>query len=87
MWTFSQEILDADDIPLRNHSGQLMARDIVQFVPFREIIRKSGSSLVGLLVLHMMYYVQDRMMFTDSCSIEYLRAKQNILRKGDHVLA
>ena len=44
-----QEILDADDTPLKNHQGQAMARDIVQFVPFREVMRKSGpaASVVG----------------------------------------
>ncbi|KAL5473555.1 hypothetical protein EMCRGX_G028048 [Ephydatia muelleri] len=41
----NMEILDADDTPLRDRSGQLMARDIVQFVPFREVMRKSETSL------------------------------------------
>ena len=39
-----QEILDADDTPLRDHSGHTMARDIVQFVPFRELMKKAGPS-------------------------------------------
>ena len=39
-----QEILDADDKPLKNHSGQTMARDIVQFVPFRDLMRKAGPN-------------------------------------------
>lgn len=30
------EILDADDIPLVNSSGETMKRDIVQFVPFKK---------------------------------------------------
>ncbi|KAL5473572.1 hypothetical protein EMCRGX_G028068 [Ephydatia muelleri] len=40
----NMEILDADDTPLKNHQGQAMARDIVQFVPFREVMRKSGPA-------------------------------------------
>ena len=39
-----QEILDADDTPLRDRSGQMMTRDIVQFVPFREVMKKAGPS-------------------------------------------
>ena len=41
---FIQEILDADDTPLRDYSGHTMARDIVQFVPFRELMKKAGPS-------------------------------------------
>ncbi|KAL5473586.1 hypothetical protein EMCRGX_G028088 [Ephydatia muelleri] len=40
----NMEILDADDTPLRSHNGQTMARDIVQFVPFRELMRKAGPN-------------------------------------------
>ena len=44
-----QEILDADDDPLKNQYGEKMSRDIVQFVPFRQFRSKSGAdfSLVG----------------------------------------
>ena len=34
-----------------------MARDIVQFVPFREVMRKSETSLVGLLVCMLQYHM------------------------------
>lgn len=30
------ELLDADNNPLKNYAGKYSARDIVQFVPFRE---------------------------------------------------
>eukprot|EP00731_Ephydatia_muelleri_P028931 Em0020g575a len=40
----NMEILDADDTPLRSRNGQTMARDIVQFVPFRELMRKAGPN-------------------------------------------
>lgn len=47
-----QEVLDADDTPLRNRRGELMKRDIVQFVPFRELNSKSGAnfSVVSVMV-------------------------------------
>ena len=52
-----QEILDADDTPLKDHHGQQMARDIVQFVPFREVMEKDG--LNGCVVwLHRVPYRQ-----------------------------
>jgi hypothetical protein len=38
-------ILDADDLPLVDTEGKKMARDIVQFVPFREV-NNSPASLV-----------------------------------------
>lgn len=34
-----------------------MARDIVQFVPFREVMRKSETSLVGLLVCMLQHHM------------------------------
>ncbi|KAL5473574.1 hypothetical protein EMCRGX_G028070 [Ephydatia muelleri] len=40
----NMEILDADDAPLMDHQGKQMARDIVQFVPFRELMRKAGPN-------------------------------------------
>ncbi|KAL5473575.1 hypothetical protein EMCRGX_G028072 [Ephydatia muelleri] len=40
----NMEVLDADDTPLKSQSGQAMARDIVQFVPFREIMKKAGPN-------------------------------------------
>ena len=45
-----QEVLDADDNPLKNRYGETMTRDIVQFVPFREFRSKGGAdfSLVRL---------------------------------------
>jgi hypothetical protein len=30
-------VLDADDCPLRSRNGRTMARDIVQFVPYRDV--------------------------------------------------
>ena len=39
-----QEVLDADDTPLRSRRGELMKRDIVQFVPFKELSSKSGAN-------------------------------------------
>jgi len=41
----AQEILDADDVPLRNRRGERMKRDIVQFVPFRQFKAKGGANL------------------------------------------
>ena len=35
MYILLQEVLDADDNPLRDRHGNKMARDIVQFVPLR----------------------------------------------------
>lgn len=32
-----QEVLDADDNPLKNKYGEVMDRDIVQFVPLRKV--------------------------------------------------
>ncbi len=43
MHIYLQEVLDADDKPLRNLKGQLMARDIVQFVPFKSFQHSQGS--------------------------------------------
>jgi hypothetical protein len=40
----NMEVLDADDTPLRSRRGELMKRDIVQFVPFRELSSKSGAN-------------------------------------------
>ena len=49
-----QEILDADDKPLTDRSNQTMVRDIVQFVSFQELMRKSGEN--GCVVcLHAKY--------------------------------
>jgi hypothetical protein len=31
------EILDADEIPLRDSKGKIMSRDIVQFVNYRNL--------------------------------------------------
>ena len=39
-----QEILDADDNPLKNKYGEKMSRDIVQFVPLREFKSKTGAN-------------------------------------------
>ena len=39
-----QEVLDGDDTPLKDHHGQQIARDIVQFVPFREVMEKNGPN-------------------------------------------
>ena len=51
LYPILQEMLDADDTPLKSQSGQAMARDIVQFVPFREIMKKAGPNgcVVGSL--------------------------------------
>ena len=71
-----QEILDADDTPLKSHTGQIMARDIVQFVPFRELMRKSAS-VVGLqflkdwlraLSFHMYMYMCSAFCNTCNCA-------------------
>ena len=49
----SQESLDADDTPLKDSTGNTMERDIVQFVPFREIMGKAGAK--GCIVcLHLL---------------------------------
>ena len=57
LYPILQEVLDADDAPLKSQSGQAMARDIVQFVPFREIMRKAGpnGSVVGVSCTCMYY--------------------------------
>ena len=39
-----QEILDADDNPLKNKYGEKMDRDIVQFVPLRTFQSKTGAN-------------------------------------------
>ena len=54
-----QEVLDADDTPLRNRRGELMKRDIVQFVPFRELSSRSGAnfSLVSCHVRHKLLFL------------------------------
>jgi len=38
----NMDILDADDEPLRHSNGELMPRDIVQFVPFNEFRHEKG---------------------------------------------
>jgi len=38
----NMDILDADDVPLRHTNGELMPRDIVQFVPFNEFKHEAG---------------------------------------------
>jgi len=38
----NMDILDADDEPLRHTNGELMPRDIVQFVPFNEYRHEAG---------------------------------------------
>ncbi|KAL5473582.1 hypothetical protein EMCRGX_G028082 [Ephydatia muelleri] len=40
----NMEVLDGDDTPLKDHHGQQIARDIVQFVPFREVMEKNGPN-------------------------------------------
>eukprot|EP00731_Ephydatia_muelleri_P028945 Em0020g589a len=40
----NMEILDGDDTPLKDQREQQTARDIVQFVPFREVMRKDGPN-------------------------------------------
>ena len=50
-----QEILDADDKPLIDRSNQTMVRDIVQFVSFRELMRKSGAN-GSVVCLHTKIY-------------------------------
>ena len=50
-----QEILDADDKPLIDRSNQTMVRDIVQFVSFRELMRKSGAN-GSVVCLHAKIY-------------------------------
>ena len=42
-----QEVLDADDDPLRNKYGDTMERDIVQFVPMAKFMH-SNSALVSI---------------------------------------
>ncbi|EAY06576.1 Copine family protein [Trichomonas vaginalis G3] len=39
--------LDADEVPLRATNGQVMKRDIVQFVPFREFASRGGPALAA----------------------------------------
>ena len=43
----AMEELDADVKPLVDTSGRKMERDIVQFVPFNEILQKAGNSLAN----------------------------------------
>ena len=52
-----QEILDADDTPLKDQRGQQIARDIVQFVPFREVMEKNGPD-GNVVWLHRVPYRQ-----------------------------
>ena len=42
----NMEVLDADDVPL-SYNGVKMARDIVQFVPFREFKNKHNQALAA----------------------------------------
>jgi hypothetical protein len=45
-----QEVLDADDAPLKNKFGEVMSRDIVQFVPLRKF--QGDTSADHALVSH-----------------------------------
>lgn len=40
----NMEVLDADETPLKNRRGDVMKRDIVQFVPFRELQSTGGAN-------------------------------------------
>lgn len=40
----NMEVLDADDDPLKNKYGELMSRDIVQFVPLRRFLAQGGAN-------------------------------------------
>ncbi len=40
----NMEVLDADDDPLKNKYGELMSRDIVQFVPLRRFLSQGGAN-------------------------------------------
>ena len=43
----AMDVLDADDVPLVDSSGRKMSRDIVQFVPFLNILRKSNGDVMA----------------------------------------
>ena len=43
----AMNVLDADDKPLVDTNGRKMSRDIVQFVPFSEIIQKANNNVVA----------------------------------------
>jgi hypothetical protein len=43
----AMDVLDADDEPLRSTTGKVMARDIVQFVPFRDFANIGGAALAA----------------------------------------
>jgi len=42
-----QEVLDADDEPLKNKYGEKMERDIVQFVPLKKYVQTNFSLVSG----------------------------------------
>ena len=56
--THTQEVLDADDNPLKNKYGEKMARDIVQFVPLREFRTRGGANFS--LVSYISWKPQER---------------------------
>ncbi|KAJ6253473.1 copine [Anaeramoeba flamelloides] len=39
----AMDVLDADEVPLKSSKGQVMKRDIVNFIPYNEYINKSQS--------------------------------------------
>ena len=51
--------LDGDATPLKDHQGQQIARDIVQFVPFTEVMRKDepNACVVWLHHVHKAYSI------------------------------
>ena len=54
-----QEVLDADEEPLRGKNGEVMIRDIVQFVPLRQFQTQNTAShdLVGHMHVTCMSHV------------------------------
>lgn len=43
----AMEVLDGDDVPLKNSTGQVTSRDIVQFVPFSQFAKASPQELAA----------------------------------------
>ena len=58
MYILLQEVLDADDNPLRDRHGNKMARDIVQFVPLRNFNTQGADfSLVSGNIRNIRYKI------------------------------
>lgn len=57
----SMEILDADQVTLKDYTGRTAARDIVQFVPFASLAEMSKEEVTENLMMEVPHHFVDYM--------------------------